>query len=127
MRKILFATLLLTCFLHVMAADETIDGIFAWVSGSSTCYKLSEMPKVSYSGEYAILTLGESSTPQLSVKLEEGATLEITYGTYKPSDIHDVTDSHSSKVEKIGKFIRGGKLIIVKDGKQYDANGVEIR
>jgi hypothetical protein len=41
------------------------------------------------------------------------------------SSIDDVTANQ--KATKSGKYISGGNLIIVKDGKKYNANGIEIK
>lgn len=124
-KTILLLALLLSSVLHVKADEGTVDGVFVWVNGSSTCYKLSDVPKVTYSDGFAILTLGSSSSPELKVELKDGNSLEITFGTY--SGIKDIMSDELSKVEKNGKFIRGGRLIIIKDGKQYDVNGTLIK
>lgn len=128
MKKIsIIAAVLMSSVLNIHANDNTIDGIFAWVNGSNTCYKLSEIPKVTYQGKTAILTLGDSSTPELTIELNDETMLEVTYGKYVTSGIEDIPSNSSTKVVKEGKYIRGGQLIIVKDGKQYSINGTEIK
>ena len=118
MRKLL----LLCSLLAVMSlqAQETVrNAIYAWVDGASTCYRLSDMPCVSYDGQTAILTIhGEE---QLRLDLGE-KELKITYGEYVETAIEETT----TPVEQVGKYIRGGQLIIVRDGVQYDALGRRI-
>lgn len=125
-KKLLFiATLVTFPVMHANADSLQEEGVFAWVNGSSICYKLSDMPKVMYSDGTAILTLGDSTTPELTLETKNGAKLEITYGIY--TGISDIQLDKSSCVEKTGKYIHGGNLVIVKNGKQYDINGIEIK
>ncbi len=123
-KNFLLATMLVSVSLQLKAEENVIDGVFAWVNGSSTCYHLSDVPKVTCKDGFAILSLGDSDTPQLKIELKDDATLEITFGTY--SDGAGVQTTELTKVEKSGKYIKGGRLIIVKDGKQYDVNGTLI-
>ncbi len=71
------------------ADDVPQDGIFVWVSGSATCYQLQDFPTVTYSEvggvTNAVLTLQGKGTPELTLPLTEGATLEVVYGTYVES------------------------------------------
>lgn len=106
--------------------DELKDAIYVWTEGSSTCYKLTEMPSVSYKDGKAVLTLAGSASPALVLELTGGAKLEITYGTYIPTAIENV-EKESQIVKKVGKYIQGGRLVIIKDGKKYDIKGVEIK
>lgn len=126
-KTFLLVILFLMTILQIKADDKPIDGIFVWVDRSSTCYRLSDMPTISYSGEYAILTLKGSSKPVLELRIKNGSQLEITYGTYIPTAIETAEVEEPSKVEKVGKIIRGGRLIIIRDGKQFDINGMEIK
>lgn len=125
-KKLLFiATLVISPVMHANADDLQEEGIFAWVKGSSTCYKLSDMPKVTYSDGIVILTIGDSTIPELTLDTRNGERLEITYGIY--TEVDGIQQNKSTCVEKSGKYIYGGKLIIVNNGKQYDINGIEIK
>ena len=106
-------------------ADPTYNGIIAYVDGGETAYLLSDQPTVTYRDGSAILTVAGVEVAQ--VKLEDGQTLTITYGEYEPSAINAVGEE-PGKVTRAGKFIKGGRLVIIgKDGKQYDASGVEMK
>lgn len=77
------------------------------------------------------LYLKDQAEPVLSVALAEGKTLVVTYGEYvppTPTAIEGVATDKVTITERNGKkFIQGGKLIIIgKDGKMYNAAGVEI-
>lgn len=99
------------------------DAIYAWVDGSSTCYKLEKMPKVTYSADAAVLTV--DGHPVMEVPLADGGKLKITYGVYQePTGITNATDS---KVTQSGKYIIGGQLVIIKGEKWYDINGRELK
>lgn len=125
-RLLLIATLMFALGLNLHAdAANNHNGLFVWVNGTSTCYKLSDMPTVTYSNGSAILTLKGSAEPVLTLELKNGAKLEMAYGEYNPTAIKDV--KNTSIVTKKGKFIQGGKLIIIKDGKKFDANGIELK
>lgn len=108
---------------QTVAAGET-DAIYIWVDGTSTCYRLTDMPKVTYEGTEAILSV--NGTEQLRLDLGE-KHLVITYGVYQetPTDVEqtELGAQTNSPVRQVGKYIRGGQLIIVKDGVMYDANG----
>lgn len=117
--------MMLAVFSTAMTRAEGKDAIYAWVNGSSTCYKLDAMPTVSYQNDndtkYALLII--NSQVVLRLALTDGANLTITYGVYDETAIDDVKES---KVTKNGKFIKGGRLVIVKDGRMFDTNGIEI-
>lgn len=108
---------------QTVAAEET-DAVYVWVDGTSTCYRLTDMPKVTYEGTEAILSV--NGTEQLRLDLGE-KPLVITYGVYQetPTDIEQTGQDGqtNSPVQQVGKYIRGGQLIIVRDGVCYDANG----
>ena len=125
MKKIILTTL--TLFFFVFLSAEENDAIYVWVDGESICYKLESMPKVSYDNGSAILTLSGKSTPELTIPLSDDSNLKITYGIYKESatSIEDVTAN--SKVVQIEKYITGGNLVIVKDGKKYNSKGIELK
>ena len=82
------------------------------------------MPKVTYEGTEAILSV--NGTEQLRLDLGE-KHLVITYGVYQetPTDIEQTGQDGqtNSPVRQVGKYIRGGQLIIVRDGVCYDAHG----
>lgn len=125
MRKLLLTvlTLFLCTYIH---AEET-DAIYVWVDGESTCYKLESMPKITYSNGTAILTLAGKTTPELTIPITDDNSLKVTFGVYKePTTTQIEGIKTDSKVVKNGKYISGGKLIIVKDGKKYDASGKEV-
>ena len=125
MRKTLltFFTLFFCTYIH---AEET-DAIFVWVDGESTCYKLESMPKITYGNGTAILTLSGKTTPELTIPITDNNNLKITYGVYQEPTTTSVNGiTATSKVVQNGKYISGGRLIIVKDGKKYDASGKEI-
>jgi hypothetical protein len=125
MRKLLLTvlTLFLCTYIH---AEET-DAIYVWVDGESTCYKLESMPKITFGNGTAILTLSSKTTPELTIPITDNNNLKVTFGVYQD---HTTTRMEGiktdSKVVKNGKYISGGRLIIVKDGKKYDASGNEI-
>ena len=126
MRKlILFIAFVFVLGIGAVQAEEA-DALFAWVNGSSTCYQLSAMPIVSYEHGDAVLTI--SGIEQLRVAAKSIEDLTITYGVYKDSTPADAksTTIKDEVVHKVGKYIIGGRLIIVKDGKQYDAEGREL-
>ena len=107
----------------MMAKAETCDAVYAWVNGESTCYRLEAMPQVTYSDGAAVLTVdGEVA---LTLPLQEGAELIITYGQYEDHQDPTAIDAAQAEtlVKREGKMISGGRLIIVRDGKQYDISG----
>ncbi len=105
------------------AQAEEADAVFFWINGSNTCYQLSQMPVISYDNGAAVLTI--DGIEQLRVPAGSLEDLTITYGVYAPADIKSVT-SEDTKVHKVGKYIIGGRLIIVKDGQQFDAEGRKL-
>ncbi len=115
------------------SAGEPVNGIIATYEGSETSYKLEDVPTVKYETvegvQHALLYLKDQAEPVLSVALAEGKTLIITYGEYVPTGIDGVATDKVTITEQGGKkFIQGGKLIIIgKDGKMYNAAGVEIK
>jgi len=120
MKKILL--LVSMAFISFAAmAEKDVDAIYVWVSGSSTCYQLSSMPKVTYADNAAVLTLNGQSTPELTVPLKDGGKMIVTVGVYQPSAISELGED--TPVQQTGKYIRGGKLVIVKDGQMFDAFG----
>ena len=119
------AMFLCTTFVH---ADEMNDAVYAWVDGESTCYQLSAMPVVTYSDGYAVLTINGDDAV-LTLELTEGAKLITTFGIYyePPIDPTGVQDIEEQPVKKVGKYIIGGRVIIVKDGMQFDIAGNRIK
>lgn len=131
MKKYLLTFILSVAGLSIASAEEPVQGIIATYEGSETSYKLEDMPTVKYETvegvNHAVLYLKDQAEPVLSVALAEGKTLIITYGVYVPTAIEGVTDKVSITERNGKKFINGGKLIIIgKDGKMYNAAGLEI-
>ena len=133
MKKYLLSFILSVAGFGISSADEPIQGIIATYDGSETSYKLEDVPTVKYETvegvKNAVLYLKDQAEPVLSVALAEGKTLIITYGEYVPTGIDGVATDKVTITEQGGKkFIQGGKLIIIgKDGKMYNAAGVEIK
>ena len=135
MKKYLLTFILSVAGLSIASAEEPVQGIIATYEGSETSYKLEDMPTVKYetveSVQYAVLYLKDQAEPVLSVALAEGKTLVVTYGEYvppTPTAIEGATEKVTITERNGKKFINGGKLIIIgKDGKMYDAAGIEIK
>lgn len=108
---------------QTVAAGET-DAVYVWVDGTSTCYRLTDMPKVTYEGTEAVLSI--NGIEQLRLDLGE-KRLVITYGVYQetPTDVEQTEQDTQTNtpVRQAGKYICGGQLIIVKDAVMYDAHG----
>ena len=117
--KKLFLLCSLLVAMCVQAQETARDAVYAWVDGASTCYRLSDMPTVSYDGQFAILTIGGEEQLRLDLGEKE---LMLTFGVYVETAVEETT----TPVEKVGKYIRGGQLIIVRDGVQYDVQGRRI-
>ncbi|MBQ0076192.1 MAG: hypothetical protein KBS69_03565 [Bacteroidales bacterium] len=99
------------------------DAIYMWVNGSSVCYRLSQMPQIKFVDDNFVLLI--DGVEQLRVKTSSLEDITLTYGEYQsstPTDDKSVSTT-DTPVQKVGKYITGGRLIIVKDGKQYDAQG----
>ena len=125
MKKLLLTALPL--FLCTSIHAEENDAIYVWVDGESTCYKLESMPKITYGNGTAILTLSSKTTPELTIPINDDNSLKVTFGVYvEPTTTKVDAVTTDSKVVKNGKYISGGRLIIVKDGKKYDASGRQI-
>ena len=115
---------MLACGLTAIA-DTVYDGIIVYVEGTENAYLLSEMPTVTYSANNAILTVNGKQVA--SFALNDGKEVTITYGKYSLSGISTI-ETQSDKVRRVGKYITGGKLIVIgKDGKQYDTAGTLIK
>lgn len=131
MKKILLSFILSIAGLCTSFAAEPVKGIIVTYDGSDTCYKLDDFPTVKYDNvggvKYALLYLNDSASPVLRVALSDNS-LVITYGEYTSTGIEGVEAEKVTITESAGKkIIRGGKLIIIgKDGKKYNASGVEI-
>ena len=115
MKKLLFVCSLLVA-MCVQAQETVRNAIYTWVDGESKCYRLSDMPKVSYEGSFAVLTINGKEQLRLDLGEKE---LKITYGEYLTTNVEKTT----TPVQQVGKYIRGGQLIIVRDGVQYDIHG----
>ena len=106
--------------------STTIDGIFVTTTNSTICYKLEEIPSLKYSedGKSVSLYLQNSLSPSLSFELNDGNKLEIVYGTYNDNtNIKQVVVSS----KKNGKFLYGGRLIIISKGKKYNLDGTLVK
>ena len=124
MKQLFLLAVMLTCGLTAIA-DTVYDGIIVYVEGTENAYLLSEMPTVTYSANNAILTVDGKQVA--SFALNDGKEVTITYGKYSSSGISTI-EAQSDKVRRVGKYITGGKLIVIgKDGKQYDAAGTLIK
>lgn len=128
-KKLIFALAVVAMMLNakIANANEVNDAVYAWVDGESTCYRLSAMPVVTYNDGYAILTIN-GDEDVLALKLENGAKLITTFGIYyeKPDDPSGIQNIEEQPVKKVGKYIIGGRVIIVKDGMQFDLQGNRI-
>lgn len=122
MRKI-FLWVMLMLSIGVTWAEEA-DAVFCWVNGTSTCYRLEEMPVVRYENGAAVLTI--RGVEQLRVAAESIENLTVAYGVYQATDIESVEAGENTPVQKVGKYIIGGRLIIVKDGVMYDVDGHKL-
>lgn len=122
----LFIGLLCLLGVGVACAEEGLTGLFATYEGASVCYKLDDVPSISYTTiddeQYAVLTF-EHNSAVVRFALEEGKTLEIVFGTYQSQTTTDTDSRTHISTENSCKVIRGGKLIILQNGKQYDAMG----
>ncbi len=105
------------------AQETEKDAVYAWVNGTSKCYRLTAMPKVSYDKGAAVLTI--NGIEQLRVPAESIDQLVIAYGVYKdsPTSTDPAENAENSPVRQVDKYIVGGQLIIVVDGVQYDVHG----
>lgn len=133
MKKILLSSILSVAGLGISNAEDLVQGIIATYDGAETSYKLEDMPTVKYENvegvQHAVLYHKDQTEPVLSVALAEGKTLVVAYGEYNPTQtaIEGVTNKATITERNGKKFINGGKLIIIdKDGKMYNAAGVEV-
>ena len=122
-RRILFYLVLLsTVYLYAESAERSI---YVWADGDSTCYQLSAHPKITYGDGEAYLFIQNNTTPELTLSLANQQHVIVTYGIY--NEHTDPTNLMANKaVYKVGKYIMGGKLIIVKENHLYDSHGNEI-
>lgn len=133
MKKYLLSFILSVAGLGVASAAEPVKGIIATYDGATTSYKLSDMPIVKYETvggvQHAVLYLQGVTYPVLSVAIAKGKKLTVAYSEYQPTGIDNVASDKVTITERNGKkVINGGKLIIIsKDGKMYDAAGIEIK
>ena len=127
-RTILILCSLMAIMMTTRAQEAEKDAVYAWVNGTSKCYRLTDMPKVSYENGSAVLTI--NGVEQLRVPAERIDQLVIVYGVYKEDDTPTSTDpaesAENSPVRQVDKYIMGGQLIIVVDGVQYDVHGRRI-
>lgn len=105
----------------------TKDGFFVWVEGSCTCYKMTECPRLVNEGGFTNIYVASSATPVLSLPLAEGSQVSVSFGDYVDITGIEAVDAEKTPVRKSGKYISGGKLIIINNGKQYDISGKLIK
>lgn len=133
MRRFLLSVIMMIAGLSMASAEEPVQGIIVTYEGSETSYKLEDMPTVKYETaegvRHAVLYLKNVAEPVLNVALADGKALVVAYGVYTPSVVEGIESDKVTITERNGrKFIQGGKLIIIgKDGKKYNANGIEIK
>lgn len=133
MKKYLISFILMVAGFGVANADEPVKGLFVTGNGWDTSYKLVDLPTIKYETvkgvNHAVLYLKKQAEPVLRLALADGKTLTITYGEYVPPVPNGLASEKVVITEQGGKkFIQGGKLIIIgKDGKRYNAAGVEIK
>ncbi len=125
-RTILILCSLLAMMMTTHAQEAEKDAVYAWVNGTSKCYRLTDMPKVSFENGNAVLTI--NGIEQLRVQAEDISQLTIVYGVYKedPTSVDPAESGENSLVRQVDKYIMGGQLIIVVDGVQYDVHGRRI-
>ena len=133
MKKYLLTFILSAVGLSFASAEEPVQGIIVSYEGSETSYKLEDMPTVKCETiegvQYAVLYLKDNPDPVLSVVLAEGKKLTVAYGEYASTGIGGVKSDKVTITERNGKkFFNGGKIIVIaRDGKMYNAAGVEIK
>lgn len=122
-KKLLFLCGWMLLVMSVWAQSR--DGVFVWVEGGNTCYQLSQHPQVKTQDGEAILYVDGKEV--LRLKVTENHPLSISLGEYRdtPSGIEDAVQD-TQRVQKVGKYIIGGRLIIIKDGVRYDAEGRKL-
>lgn len=132
-KKILFFFAMMLMSIGMAHADEAFTGVLVTTPDGATTYALSEVPRISYTKTGTTVTaklfISSSQTTVASVVLQDGKTLKAEWATYTPTAIDEVTSDKATTFTKEGrKYITGGRLIIIgKDGKQYDAAGMEIK
>ena len=126
-KNIILCIVMFFCSNFIRAEEILYDGIYVWTDGSPNCYRLDKKPTITYADNFVILSVEEKQVLKLS--LDKGNRLNVSFGiydvTYDPSSIK-MLDATPTPITKFGKYIRGGKLIIVKDKYKYDINGVII-
>ncbi len=123
---LILCSLLAMMMMTTHAQEAEKDAVYAWVNGTSKCYRLTDMPSLSYDNGAAVLTI--RGVEQLRVPAENISQLTIVYGVYKedPTSVDPAENRENSIVRQVGKYIVGGQLIIVVDGVQYDVHGRRI-
>ena len=84
---------------------------------------LAENCFVSLRPKRARFALSPGQRPVVLVRIGELRPVSKKKAT--TTSIVEVTDTQEAS--KSGKYISGGNLVIVKDGKKYNANGIEIK
>lgn len=130
MKKIILSVLLSFQALLMSHASTTLNGIIVYAEGQQTCYLFSQMPTVTYNEDgkdtVAQLSLEGNASPVVSLKLTGESKLVIEYGEVEESSAIKAV-STKQQTGKNGKYIVCGRLVIVKDGKQYNSDGTIVK
>ncbi len=124
--KYFLIALLLAVTSSVIAANR--DAVYIWITSNNyVCYKLESKPQITYSNGNVNLTIPGRSKPELTLPIPAKSRIKMVFGIYgDPQDIN-IPKNQSDTIKQNGKYITGGKLIIVKKGKQYTPSGKRIK
>lgn len=124
LNKIIMTMLMLVA--SIVANAEGRDAIMVYADGVEKTFLLSQAPKIYYNTvdgvKTASVTVDGETTPAVSVQLVGDATMKILY--VSTTDIDAIRNNQP--LVKDGKVIKYGKVVILRNGKQYDINGVEL-
>lgn len=122
-----FILALLTFIISTVSYAGDNDCILIKADGAETSYLVSQSPKIYYQTEDGIrvakVLLGNSMTPVLTVQLTGDKTLKIMYPSV--TDVNAILNN--KPLIKDGKRIEYGRVVIIKNGRKYNVNGVEIK
>lgn len=130
MKNLLLCIILLYASFCVVQA-ENVKGIMCTYDGSETTYAFTETPIVKYitkkGVQYIQLYVSGKVAPVTQFALAEGKQLVVTYAEFEHTKIENIGSDKVHITEHDGKkFISGGKLIIIKDGKKYTIEGRKL-
>lgn len=118
---------LLTLIVSTVSYAADTDCILIQADGVETSYLVSQDPKIYYQTEDGVrvarVLLGDSTTPVITVQLVGDKTLKIMYPS--ATDVNAILNN--KPLVKDGKRIEYGRVVIIKDGRKYNVNGVEIK